>query len=58
MVDEIVFKHYGSISGYLEKVLEANRHLAKYGALLPAGILVKLPEFEELKKDKKEISLW
>ena len=58
MVDEIVFQHYGSISGYLEKVLEVNRHLAKYGPVLPAGIKIKLPEIEEIKTDKKEISLW
>lgn len=58
MVDEIVFQHYGSISGYLEKVLELNRHLASYGPVLPSGIKIKLPEIEEIKTDKKEISLW
>lgn len=58
MLDELVFHHYGSISGYLEKVLEANRHLAKYGPVLPAGIKIELPELSEIKIEQKEVSLW
>ncbi|EJF79563.1 hypothetical protein MCO_01129 [Bartonella sp. DB5-6] len=35
----------GAVSGYLESTLEANPEIAKYGALLPRGLTVLLPEF-------------
>ncbi|MBR3940364.1 MAG: tail protein X, partial [Bacteroidales bacterium] len=35
-LDYIVWRHYGKTDGILEQVLTQNRHLAKYGAILPA----------------------
>ncbi|WP_375618482.1 tail protein X [Bartonella sp. AC134YNZD] len=35
----------GLLGGYLEATLEANLGIAKYGALLPRGLTVLLPEF-------------
>lgn len=45
VVDWIAWKHYGRVDGgCVEAVLEANRHLAEYGPVLPAGLTIALPE--------------
>ncbi len=54
MVDEICFKHYGAINGYINSLYEANPMIAKYPVKLPAGITIVLPEVEIT----EEISLW
>lgn len=43
-VDAIAWKHYGTRRGAAEAVLDANRGLADAGALLPAGLLIDLPD--------------
>jgi len=46
-LDAIVWRHYGRQDGGLvEQVLEANRGLAFYGPVLPAGLTIALPEIE------------
>lgn len=42
-LDVIVFRHYGSVAGAFEFVLQANRHLANVGPVLPSGIEILLP---------------
>lgn len=45
MVDEIVWRHYGTDSnGIVEAVLNANPGLADYGMELPLGVTVTLPD--------------
>lgn len=44
MIDHLVWRETGRISGPLEIVLDANRHLAKYPPVLPAGVTVTLPD--------------
>ena len=43
-VDLICRRHYGDESGYAEAVYDANRGLAALGAILPAGVVIVLPE--------------
>lgn len=45
MVDLIAYQHYGSTSArVVEQLLEANPGLADQGPLLPAGLIINLPE--------------
>lgn len=58
ILDAIVWKYYGSTSGQaVETVLEANRGLADYGPILPAGVVLVLPDIEAPKK-AQGIRLW
>ena len=43
-VDALVWRYLGDGAGYVEQTLELNPGLARYGAVLPAGVLVTLPE--------------
>lgn len=55
-LDWVCWKYYGTMSGAVEAVLEANPRLADYGPVLPAGVLVSLPELPEPVSDG--VSLW
>lgn len=48
----------GFLKGYLEATLEANRGVARYGALLPRGLKVILPEFVSQEKNSVVKRLW
>ena len=57
MLDDIVYRHYGTTSGgIVEIVMNANHGLASLGATLPAGVLVHLPDIEP--PSDEGISLW
>lgn len=56
-LDYICWKHYGHTNGTVEKVLENNRHLEKYDAVLIAGIEIILPEINT-QKNKETMRLW
>lgn len=56
-LDYICWKYYGKSSGYVERVLEANKHLAEEPANLSAGIKINLPEISEPENNQK-IKLW
>ena len=43
-VDALVWRYLGDGAGYVEQTLELNPGLARYGAVLPAGLVVTLPE--------------
>jgi len=60
VLDEICFKHYGFTAGIVEKVLALNPHLAEKGPHFKIGVEIFLPSAsrEDLKKPRKEISLW
>ena len=43
-VDALVWRYLADGAGYVEQTLESNPALARYGAVLPAGLVVTLPE--------------
>ena len=57
-VDAICWREYGRSSGVVEAVLEANPKLAEYGAFIPMGTQVTLPEILTLTQTKQTIQLW
>ncbi|MGQ7247188.1 tail protein X [Halomonas sp. V046] len=58
-VDLVVWRYYGRQDARLtEQVLEANRHLADTGPLLPAGIRIILPDVEHVAEVRAGVSLW
>lgn len=47
MADEIAFKQYGTTEArVVEQLLDANPGLADYGPVLPAGVVVALPDID------------
>lgn len=56
-LDYIVWRHYGATDGIMERVLDANRHLAQYDAALPAGVKITLPDITQPSNTNK-IKLW
>ncbi|EMI7061637.1 tail protein X [Providencia rettgeri] len=46
-IDGICWRFYGRTTGMTEAVLLANPNLAEQGAVLPAGLLIELPEITE-----------
>lgn len=57
VLDAICFKYYGSTSGVVEKVLEANRHLAELGAIFAAGTKIVLPDLTP-EEETESVKLW
>ncbi|MBW3513080.1 tail protein X [Janthinobacterium sp. NKUCC06_STL] len=43
-IDALVWRYLGGGAGYVEHTLEINPALARHGAVLPAGLVVTLPE--------------
>ena len=58
MLDAVCQEHYGRQSGAVEAVLEANPGLADQGPLLPAGLLIELPELPAESRDSGAVRLW
>jgi phage tail protein X len=58
MLDAICKAWYGESSRYTEAVLESNPGLADLGAVLPAGVIIELPEFPDLSVKQGSIRLW
>jgi phage tail protein X len=42
VLDAVCYAHYG-VENMLETVLAFNQGLASYGAVLPAGVIIRLP---------------
>jgi phage tail protein X len=57
IVDLICYRHYGRTSGVVELVLELNRHLENYEAVLPQGVRILLPIIDD-PKTKQKTKLW
>ena len=57
MVDEICWTHYGQQSGVVEQVYEANPGLAESGPILPAGLVICLPEINT-EQENQQVQLW
>lgn len=58
MLDMVCLTYYGQAVRYVEAVLETNPGLAEIGAVLPAGIMIELPDFPEIKERAGSIRLW
>lgn len=57
-VDALCWRHYGRTAGVVEAVLDANPGLAEHGAVLPAGVLVNLPEIQTSAPERQMVNLW
>ena len=57
VLDAICWKYYGSTSGTVEKVLEANRHLAELGSIFAAGVKIILLDLT-LGTETESVKLW
>lgn len=57
VLDAVCWKYYGKTSGVLEKVLEANRHLANLSAIFSAGVKIILPDLT-LAEETESVKLW
>lgn len=57
-VDLICRRHYGDESGFAEAVYDANRGLAALGAILPAGVVILLPEIAVKAEADTPVRLW
>ena len=57
VLDAICWKYYGSTTGVVEKVLQANRHLAELGAIFSAGVKIVLPDLAQ-EEETESVKLW
>ncbi|MGR6474437.1 tail protein X [Pseudomonas juntendi] len=57
-VDALCWRHYGRTAGVVEAVLDANPGLADSGPVLPAGMLVTLPEIQTSAPERQMVNLW
>jgi phage tail protein X len=57
VLDAICWKYYGSTTGVVEKVLEANRHLAELGSIFAAGVKIILPDLTR-EEETESVKLW
>ena len=58
MLDELCWRYYKQQSGAVEFVLNANPGLADIGPVLPANIVIQLPELPEPVTEVQPIRLW
>ncbi|MEQ1713673.1 MAG: tail protein X [Hyphomicrobium sp.] len=59
MLDLIAWRHYGYHTGTVEAILEANRDLSQHPPVLPAGIMIALPDLPTAAERRpKTVRLW
>lgn len=59
VVDEIAWRQYGFVDAtVLRLVLEANPGLADRGVVLPAGVMIVLPDVPQPSTASESVSLW
>ena len=58
VLDALCHKHYGRETGALEAVLTANPGLADQGPVLPACLLIILPDLPEPVPRRQPVRLW
>lgn len=56
VLDAICFQYYGNTT-IVEKVLEANRHIADIGAIFEAGVKITLPDLDQ-EEATESVKLW
>ena len=57
-LDQVCGQYYGHQTGAVEAVLEANRGLAEHGPMLPAGLLISLPDLPTNTVSQTLVRLW
>jgi len=57
-VDALCWRHYGRTAGVTEAVLAANPGLADFGAILPHGTPVDLPDLTPTPPPARMVKLW
>lgn len=57
MLDWICYQRYGSRRDAVDAVLDANPGLAQYGPVLPANIMITLPQLDAA-ADVEQVNLW
>ena len=58
MLDEIAYRYYGSTNNkVVENIIDANFGISNYGPILPAGVLIELPEVKQT-IEKRKVKLW
>ncbi len=58
MVDEIAYRAYGYRPGSVEAVFDGNRGLCEYPPMLPAGVVITLPDLPAVTTAKPSVRLW
>lgn len=58
MVDQIAYRAYGYRPGAVEAVFEANPGLCEHPPLLPAGLVIILPDLPARASAASPIRLW
>lgn len=59
VLDWIVWNYYGATSDrFVERVLDVNPGLAGYGAVLPDGVRILLPELSPTEQTTAGVRLW
>lgn len=56
-IDAMCWRYYGSTENVVEQVYRANHGLAAYGALLPHGCPVEMPELNAAAR-RETVKLW
>lgn len=57
-LDEIAYKYYGNTNNkVVENIIGANFGITNHGPILPAGILIELPELKR-SVEKQRVKLW
>ena len=56
-VDALCWRHLGATQGVVEETLERNPGIARQGPILPAGLLVQLPDKQQT-PIRKIVNLW
>ncbi|MCW2479172.1 tail protein X [Candidatus Symbiopectobacterium sp. NZEC135] len=56
-LDALCYRHYGRTQGAVEAVLSVNPGLADYGAILPHGTAVTLPDIATAPV-RESVQLW
>lgn len=56
MLDAVCHHYYGSRTGTIERVLEANPGLARLGPIMPENTIIELPPLPA--REEKTVVLW
>ena len=58
-ISDLCYRHLGVATGAVEQTLKLNPGIADYGAILPHGLLVELPEITtDAEQTADTVQLW
>jgi len=58
VLDAVCARHYGDIPFRIEDVIAANPGLSALGSVLPSGLIIDLPVFEDYAPERATVRLW